>query len=205
MNHSQGGLRSRIDEDFRFLKGWLREPGQVGSVTPTGKATARAMASYVPLESELPVLELGPGTGVVTEALIERGIAPEKIVSIEYSKNFVEYLTRNFPKVNFIQGDAFQAESLLKETPWSQFSTVIGAIPLLNVPKPKRAELIETCLDLMPQRGAFVQITYGMRAPTPDVAGRYTVESTERIMKNIPPAKLFIYRRPVAAETPSET
>ena len=199
MNQSQGGLRNKFDEDFRFLKGWLREPGQVGSVKPTGKATARAMASFVPVESDLPVLELGPGTGVVTDALLQRGVAPEKIVAIEYSSHFCEYLTRSFPGVNFIQGDAFQVKSLLKGTPWSRFSTVIGAIPLLNVPKPKRAELIETCLELMPAGGAFVQITYGMRPPTPGVAGRYSVEATERIMKNIPPAKLFIYRKTAAA------
>lgn len=200
MNHSPGSFRHKIGEDFRFLKGWLQEPGQVGSVKPTGKATARAMASYVPVDSDLPVLELGPGTGVVTDALLKRGVAPEKIVSIEYSTNFFEYLTRTYPKVNFIQGDAFQVKSLLEDKPWQKFSTVIGAIPLLNVPKPKRAELIEACLELMPPGGAFVQITYGMRPPTPGVSGSYSVEATERILKNIPPAKLFIYRKNESAK-----
>lgn len=188
-------FRGKIEQDLRFLKGWIRSPSGVGSVTPTGKAVAGTMASLIPNDSDLPVLELGPGTGVITEALIERGIKPEKIVSIEYSQDFFHYLKKNFPGVNFLHGDGFKAAEVLSDTPWKQFCGVIGAIPLLNFPKKTRAKLIADCLELVEPGGAFVQLSYGLRPPSPSVPGKISIEATDWIVKNVPPAKVYAYRK----------
>lgn len=187
-------LIRELRADWRFLKGWIRKPGKVGSVVPTGRAAARAMAALVPQHGELPVLELGPGTGVITQALLERGIAASDIVGIEYSRDFHRYLVDRFPGVNFIHGDAFGAERLLAGTPWKRFRAVIGAIPLLNFQHKDRARLIETYLERMEPGGPFIQITYGPRPPAPARKGRYTVESTDWIMMNVPPARIYVYR-----------
>jgi phosphatidylethanolamine/phosphatidyl-N-methylethanolamine N-methyltransferase len=188
-------LFRELHEDWQFLKGWIRKPGEVGSVVPTGKVAARAMAALVPRTGGLPVLELGPGTGVITQALLECGIAASDIVGIEYSCDFHRYLIDRFPGVNFIHGDAFRAEELLSGQPWQRFRAVVGAIPLLNFPRKERAALIETYLELMEPGSPFIQITYGPRPPTPARKGRYGVESTDWIMKNVPPARIFVYRR----------
>jgi phosphatidylethanolamine/phosphatidyl-N-methylethanolamine N-methyltransferase len=188
-------LFRELHEDWQFLKGWIRKPVEVGSVVPTGKATARAMAGAVPKSGSLPVLELGPGTGVITQALLERGIAASDIVGIEYSRDFHNYLIDRFPGVNFIHGDAFQADKLLAGTPWKKFRAVIGAIPLLNFPRHKRTALIEAYLELMDPGGPFIQITYGPRPPAPGKKGSYSVEASDWIMKNVPPARIFVYRR----------
>ncbi len=187
-------IRGKFEQDLRFLRGWMRSPSGVGSVTPTGRAVAGTMASLIPNDSNLPVLELGPGTGVITEALLERGIKPEKIVSIEYSEDFYRYLKKKFPGVNFLHGDGFSAASLLSDTPWRQFCGVIGAIPLLNFPRKTRADLIANCLDLVEPGGAFVQLSYGLRAPSPSVPGKISIEATDWIVKNVPPAKVYAYR-----------
>ena len=68
---------SQFDEDFRFFRGWMDNAKAVGSVTPTSRFCARSMASVINPQSGLPVLELGPGTGPITRAILERGIAPE--------------------------------------------------------------------------------------------------------------------------------
>lgn len=195
MHESFETIRERFREDWKFLKGWIRKPAEVGAVKPTGKPTARAMAALVPGDSPLPVLELGPGTGVITQALLEAGIEPQRIVGIEYSRDFYGFLVERFPRVNFIHGDAFRAQELLARTPWRKFSAVIGAIPLLNVPRDERARLVESCLEITESGGPFIQITYGPRPPTPALEGRYRVEATDWIMKNVPPARIFIYRR----------
>lgn len=189
-------LRDRLNTEFRFIREWIREPGAVGAIAPTGKATARTMASHAPLDSELPVLELGPGTGAVTTAILERGIPAEKLVSIEYSKEFYDYLKGRFPGVNFINGDALDLAATLAPTPWRRFSAVICAVPLLNLAKPARIRLIQDGLSLVEPGAPFVQLCYGPRAPAPEVKGQFVVESSDWVMKNVPPARVFVYRRP---------
>ena len=67
-----------------FLRGLIARPKNVGAIAPSSPALSRAIAREIDPTVSGPVLELGPGTGVVTEALIERGIAPERITAIEY-------------------------------------------------------------------------------------------------------------------------
>jgi len=85
-------LTRHFDEEIKFLKGWIDQPRAVGAMLPTSSFTARRMASVITPESRLPVLELGPGTGVITKAILERGIAPQDLYSIEYSADFVDHL-----------------------------------------------------------------------------------------------------------------
>lgn len=188
-------LKNRLGTELRFIREWIREPGAVGAIAPTGKAAARAMASHAPLDSDLPVLELGPGTGAITAAILERGIPAERLVSVEYSKEFYGYLKTRFPGVNFINGDALDLATTLADTPWRRFSAVICAVPLLNLPKPTRTRIIADCLSLVESGAPFVQISYGPRPPAPVAKGQYVVDSSDWVMKNVPPARVFVYRR----------
>ncbi len=188
-------LADRFKEDFKFIKGWAKKPGAVGAIKPTGKIAARHMASLLPLETELPVLELGPGTGVITQEILARGLAPEKIVSVEYSREFYAYLVKKFPGVNFIHGDAFNLDQALMNVPFETYAGVIGAVPLLNVPKQKRQDIIVESLKRVIPGGPFIQISYGPNPPTKAVPGKYTVEKSDRIFRNIPPAGIWVYRK----------
>src|SRR5690606_19949868 len=102
-----------IEEEIRFFRGWIDQPRAVGSIVPTGGVTARRMASVIDAESDLPVLELGPGTGVITKAILEHGVEPSRLYSIEYSKDFVRHLRECYPDVNVIHGDAFDLDATL--------------------------------------------------------------------------------------------
>ncbi|WP_309086333.1 phospholipid N-methyltransferase PmtA [Chelativorans sp.] len=186
---------SRFDEELRFFRGWIDKPKAVGSIVPTSSVTARRMASIVRPELDDLVLELGPGTGVITRAILDRGIKPENLISIEYSQDFVEKLREDFPGVNFVHGDAFDLDKAL--APWKGrvFDSIVCAIPLLNFPVPKRVELIERLLDLMPPGRPIIQITYGAMSPVPPGRGTYAVERFDFVVRNIPPAHLWIYRR----------
>ncbi|WP_011580024.1 MULTISPECIES: phospholipid N-methyltransferase PmtA [Chelativorans] len=186
---------SRFDEELRFFRGWIDKPKAVGSIVPTSGITARRMASIVRPEREDLVLELGPGTGVITRSILERGVKPENLVSVEYSLDFVEKLRDDFPRVNIVHGDAFDLDATL--APWKGrvFDSVVSAIPLLNFPVGKRIELIERLLDLLPSGRPIVQITYGALSPVPAGRGSYSVERFDFVIRNIPPAHLWIYRR----------
>src|ERR687890_2689283 len=103
----------RFEDEARFLRSWIERPLVTGALTPSGKMLARTMASYVDPRIPGPVIELGPGTGPVTEALIRRGVAQERLVLIEYSPEFCQLLRRKFPKATIIQGDAYDLEDTL--------------------------------------------------------------------------------------------
>ncbi|WP_173934593.1 phospholipid N-methyltransferase PmtA [Chelativorans sp. Marseille-P2723] len=189
-------LASRFDEELRFFRGWIDKPKAVGSIVPTSAVTARRMASIVRPESDGLVLELGPGTGVITRAILERGIKPQNLVSVEYSADFVKKLREDLPGVNIVHGDAFDLDATLAAWKDQTFDCVVCAIPLLNFPVPKRIELIERLLDLIPVGRPVVQITYGPISPVPPRRGTYDVERFDFVVRNIPPAHLWLYRRP---------
>jgi phosphatidylethanolamine/phosphatidyl-N-methylethanolamine N-methyltransferase len=191
-------LTRRFDEELKFIKGWIDQPRAVGAMLPTSSVTARRMASVLNPESGLPVLELGPGTGVITKAILERGIAPEKLYSIEYSADFVEHLIEQFPDVNIIEGDAFDLDKTLGENRGLTFDAVVSGVPLLNFPVERRVAYVEDLLDRVPPGRPIVQLTYGPKSPVPAGKGNYVVEHLDFVLRNFPPTQLWLYRRPQA-------
>src|SRR6478736_8078004 len=87
-------LGKKFDEEIRFFKGMMQGPKTVGSIVPTSSVTARRMASVIDTNSGLPVLELGPGTGAITKAILAKGVRPDNLVAIEYSTDFYQHLVR---------------------------------------------------------------------------------------------------------------
>jgi phosphatidylethanolamine/phosphatidyl-N-methylethanolamine N-methyltransferase len=163
-------IADRFDEELRFFRGWIDKPKAVGSIVPTSSVTARRMASVITPQSGLPVLELGPGTGVITKAILARGVKPENLYTIEYSEEFVRHLREDFPAVNVIQGDAFDIDRSLGDRKDLVFDTIVSGVPLLNFPIEKRVAYVQDLLDRMPPGRPIVQITYGPLSPVP--AGR---------------------------------
>jgi phosphatidylethanolamine/phosphatidyl-N-methylethanolamine N-methyltransferase len=200
MNSHAGNKPSgNWSETVRFFKGWLDKPRAVGSIVPTSATTAREMASLIDVGSGLPVLELGPGTGVITKAILQRGVAPEALWAIEYAEDFVDHLRQEYPGVNVIQGDAFNLDDTLGDKKDTVFDSIVSAVPLLNFPVPQRIAYVEDLLNRIPPGRPIMQITYGPRSPVPPGKGNYTVERHGFVLRNVPPAHLWAYRRPKAS------
>ncbi|WP_075290937.1 phospholipid N-methyltransferase PmtA [Pararhizobium arenae] len=188
-------FEQKFDEEIRFFKGWKQNMKAVGSIIPTSGVTARRMASVVNPHSGLPVLELGPGTGVITKAILEKGVKPENLFSVEFSTDFYEHLIGRFPEVNFINGDAFDLSTTLGEHRDRQFDCVISAVPLLNFPMYRRVALIEDLLKRIPVGRPVIQISYGPLSPIVALPDRYQISHYDFVVRNIPPAQLWIYRK----------
>ncbi|WP_105383614.1 phospholipid N-methyltransferase PmtA [Neorhizobium alkalisoli] len=189
-------LGRKFDEEIRFFKGWIDGPKQVGAILPTSSVTAKRMASVINTGSGLPVLELGPGTGIITKAILRHGVRPEELVSVEYSTDFYQHLLKTFPGVNFINGDAFDLDRTLGNLKDKTFDSVISAIPLLSFPMERRIALLENLLDRMPAGRPMMQITYGPISPIIANPDRYKIKHYDFVMRNIPPAQLWTYTRP---------
>jgi phosphatidylethanolamine/phosphatidyl-N-methylethanolamine N-methyltransferase len=188
----------RFNDEIRFFKGWMDGPKAVGAIMPTSSVTARSMASVVNPASGLPVLELGPGTGVITRAILARGVAPSNLVSIEYSVDFHTRLQLDFPGVRFIRGDAFGLDETLGELKTSLFDSVVSGIPLLNFPMASRVSLIEDLLDRVPPGRPVVQFSYGPSSPVVSRGASFRAVHHDFVLRNVPPARLWIYRRAAA-------
>ncbi|WP_027669271.1 phospholipid N-methyltransferase PmtA [Rhizobium leguminosarum] len=188
-------LGKRFDDEIRFFRGMMQGPKTVGSIVPTSSITAKRMASVVDIHSGLPVLELGPGTGAITKAILGRGVRPENLVAIEYSTDFHKHLQRTYPGVHFINGDAFDLQTTLGNFSGLTFDSVVSGIPLLNFPMAKRISLLESLLDRMPAGRPMVQISYGAISPIAASPDRYHIQHFDFVMRNIPPAQLWLYRR----------
>jgi phosphatidylethanolamine/phosphatidyl-N-methylethanolamine N-methyltransferase len=185
----------RIDDEFRFFRTWMEKPLSVGAVTPSGKALARTMASYVDPESVGPVIELGPGTGPVTEALVARGIDPARLVLVEFDPTFCRLLRRRYPEATVVQGDAYGLRVLLNVVMRQPAAAVVSGLPLFTKPLKMRLRLLQDAFGLMGPGGPFVQFTYAAYSPIPRRLGRVKSQASERIWTNIPPARVWVYRK----------
>src|SRR5690606_14935767 len=97
--------------------------------------------------------------------------------------------------VNVIEGDAFNLADALGDQRDTIFDCVISAVPLLNIPVDRRVAYLEDLLDRIPAGRQVMQITYDPLSPVPAGKGAYSVKHFDFIVRNIPPAHLWVYRR----------
>lgn len=156
------------------------------------------MASYVDVASDAPVVELGPGTGPVTQALLEHGVAPSRLLLVEYESAFCDLLRQRYPGVTVVQGDAYGLKKTLDGKLSGPVAAVVSSLPLLNRPEPDRLQLLDQAFEMMTPGGVFIQFTYGLFSPMPlkrhPERSAYAAEAAP-VWLNIPPARVWRYRR----------
>jgi phosphatidylethanolamine/phosphatidyl-N-methylethanolamine N-methyltransferase len=176
-----------------------RNPRAIGAVSPASAALAEAMAAQVDYSLPGRVLELGPGTGAVTKALIRRGMGPEGVVAIEADATFARLLRARFPRLEVVEGDATDARRLERLGP---FNAIISSLPLLNFPNHERVALVRGLLRLLPPGAPFVQYSYGVKPPLPRSAD-LKVTLAAKVWRNLPPARIWVFETR-GADAPDE-
>ncbi|MEP3047003.1 MAG: rRNA adenine N-6-methyltransferase family protein [Roseibium sp.] len=197
-------VRAKVLDEVRFIKSWAQNPLRTGAVISSGPELAARMASFLTPRPNMKVIELGPGTGVVTKALFDRGFSNRHLNLIEYSSDFCEHLNNRYPGLSVLQGDAYA----LRETLSQEFGFLAGdpeenhvldgivsSLPLLTRPEPVRQALLEEALQLLKPGAPFIQFSYGLLAPVKPIRRGIAVYSSEWIWKNLPPARVWVYRK----------
>jgi phosphatidylethanolamine/phosphatidyl-N-methylethanolamine N-methyltransferase len=187
-------FEQRLDE-VRFIRTWIEKPLSLGAVTPSGRALARTMAAYIDPSRPGPIIELGPGTGPVTEALVAQGTDPARLVLVEFDPTFCRLLRARYPRATVVQGDAYSLKRLLAGLMQNPAAGVVSGLPLFTKPLRMRLRLLFDALDLMAPGAPFVQFTYNAVPPLPKRLERVSAEPSERVWMNIPPARVWVYRR----------
>ncbi|MBY5819675.1 methyltransferase domain-containing protein [Rhizobium leguminosarum] len=175
----------------RFLLAWLRAPLRIASITPSGPRLAGLMTKEISTLTG-PVLELGPGTGVFTAALLERGIAERDLTLVEYERDFATLLQGRFPDARVLRVDVRQMWKTALSG--SFFGGVVSGLPLLAMRPEDVWTLLDGCFSNLRPHGAFYQFTYGPKCPVPvQILDSLGLVAT-RIgwtFRNIPPAAVY--------------
>ncbi len=188
-------LERQIEDEARFLRSWFERPLVTGAVSPSGRMLARTMANYVDPSQSGPVIELGPGTGPVTEALLRRGVPAKKLFLVEFNPDFVKLLRKRFPEVTVIEGDAYNIRATIEGHVDMPVSAIVSSLPLLTKTEQQRIDLLQSAFTLMEPTAPFVQFTYMRGSPVPPKTGGFTSEASGMIWMNLPPARVWVYRQ----------
>src|SRR5579872_5053548 len=187
--------KPRLDDEVRFLRSWIEKPLHVGAVMPSGRLLARTMAHYVDPYADGPVVELGPGTGAITNALIEHGVDQRRLVLVEYNPGFCALLRDRYPHAKVVQGDAYRLRDSLSHVLSKRASAVVSGLPLVTKPMQTRLRLIRDAFLAMAPGAPFVQFTYSVVPPIPKSLPGVSTEASERVWMNLPPARVWVYRK----------
>lgn len=185
---------------LRFFRSWVANPLQVAAVAPSGDSLSRLMTMEIS-PSDGPVLELGPGTGAFTRALLERGIEEGDLTLVEYGSDFARLLQFRFPRARVLWMDASRLASheLFHEP---NVGAVVSGLPLLSMPPRKVIAILSGAFGYVRPNGAFYQFTYGPRCPVPrTILDRLGLKARRvgTTVRNLPPAAVYriTRRRPV--------
>lgn len=184
----------RLDDEVRFLRSWIEKPLHMGAVMPSSKVLARTVARYVDPHSDGPVIELGPGTGAITDALIAHGVAEKRLVLVEFDPGFCALLRERYPQATVIQGDAYNLDQTLSE--WKEpAAAMVSGLPLVTKPMLVRLKLMRDAFLKMEAGAPFIQFTYSVTPPIPKSLPGIHTQASERVWMNLPPARVWVYRK----------
>jgi len=181
-----------------FLKQYLRNPFGTGGVAPSGRQLAKLMVSKLaPQPSEI-IVELGPGTGAFTRELLAQGVEPTNLILVEFNKEFVKFLRREFPNLRIVEGPAQELPQLLKTQKQASVKKIISGIPLRSMKPTECRQIAMAVAAVLEPGGLFVQFSYFKASPVPkEVAAEVglTGECIGSAMNNVPPAFVWQYTK----------
>ncbi len=177
-----------------FLRRWMANPLQMGSVVPSSRALCRQIVRHAWPRPGKCVLELGAGTGVISRALLDAGLAPERLVVVEIVPSMAAHLRAALPGVEVIEGDARNLPSLLGTNRHGRIGSVICGIPLVLLPKKQQRCFIDVIDAVAPGRG-FLHYSYCVTSPLPVAHHGLTAKREAWTLLNLPPASVWRYGR----------
>jgi phospholipid N-methyltransferase len=178
-----------------FARELVDNPGGIGAVWPSSRRLARSMAARVPRAGRGLVVELGAGTGIVTEALLDKGIDARRLLIVERSASFVAHLRQRFPQLTIVHGDAARLGAIVKGVP---VDSIVSSLPLRSLPEAEAAAITGQWPDLLAPRGIIVQFSYDLRAMNRRRVPGFAELGSAIVWANLPPARVTQLQRPSA-------
>ena len=195
-------LRPQPDNRFAFLQGFLKRPREVGSIVPSSRFLERRIVRCAGVERAQVIVELGPGTGGTTRALL-RAMRPDaRLVAIEINPRFVKLLQRDRdPRLSVHQGSAADIASILERKGLGQADVILSGIPFSTMTRRIGLEILRSVHDSLSEGGVF--LAYQVRDRVGDLGrqlfGRGDVQTE---MLNVPPMRVYRWIKGSAIRSP---
>ena len=189
---------SLIKEGELFFRQWLRSPKSMGSVIPSSRALARAVAAEVAWRPGQSVVELGGGTGAISQGLIDRGIPRDRLIVIELDGPLYGYLKERLTGCLVIQGDATRLDEILARHEVGEIGTVISGLPMVGMPDGFQKAIIDQGFKVMPPGSFMLQYSYSPIPPVPAAKFGLTAKIARYVLWNFPPAAVWRYTKKAA-------
>jgi len=189
--------RHPLSASALFIREWLRRPHQIGAIAPSSRHLGNAMARWLPADRDDLVVELGPGTGAITEALLAHGLDASRLVAIEKSPELVAVLRERFPAIGIITGDAREMRALLREHGRGEHrvGAVMSSLPLRQFKEEFTRGLAAAIRGLLRPGGCWVQYSYHLGNSGQHGSEHFHLRCSDIVWRNLPPARVSVYQK----------
>jgi phosphatidylethanolamine/phosphatidyl-N-methylethanolamine N-methyltransferase len=186
--------------NWTFFRQWLKNPLGIAALSPSSRRLANEMLRQLPDDARR-VIELGGGTGVFTQALLDRGIKPDDLLVVELNSELYQLLSERFPGTHVVRGDARSLAGIMRENDFGEpgsVDAIISGLGLLSMSRESQRSILEAAFSVLAPNGRFIQFTYGPASP---VSREVLVElglSVQRggiAWRNVPPASVYVFAR----------
>lgn len=182
-------------ESRLLFKLWLKNPRKIGAVAVSSAELAGAMARQVPRGPGY-VVELGGGTGSVTKALLKAGTHPDKLIVLERDPTLHKLLQERYPGVKVLLGDAAKLQTLLKREGIDHVKAIVSSLPLVSMKRSQQDRITAQVFNVLEPGAPLIQFTYSLFSPISRRRFGVHGEVGDRVLQNLPPASVWIYRKP---------
>ncbi|HTZ70958.1 MAG TPA: phosphoethanolamine methyltransferase [Acetobacteraceae bacterium] len=197
MKQAADAIEARgLAQDFAnaglFFRRWLANPLQMGSIVPSSPALCRRVVAHTHHAPDEAVLELGAGTGVVSQALLAGGLPPSRLFVVEIVRDMADHLRDTLPGVHVVEGDARRLPALIPQEWHGRIGTVVVGIPLVLLPIEQQRRFVDAIEAVAPGRG-FILYSYCFTSPLPFKKLGLVPKREAWTPLNFPPASVWRY------------
>lgn len=201
-NNKMNGIREprRRGDGLAFFRGFLRSPDLVGSIIPSSRFLERRIIDSADISRARQVVELGPGTGGTTRAILDALSEKSKLLAIEINPDFVELLNAHpDPRLVVHNGSAGDMDQALARYGLSRPDVVVSGIPFSTMPATLGRNIIRSVWSSLAPGGQFVAYQFRGRVAQlgTELFGSPEVEVE---LFNVPPMRVYCWRKPVLQE-----
>lgn len=197
-NHSLSSRRR--SSHWAFFRQWLRHPLSIAAISPSSAHLARQMIVELP-QGARRIVELGGGTGAITEELLAYGIAPRDLLVLELNDDLCAHLHAEFPDVHVACADARSLVQVAQRCGFGEAGSadaVISSLGLLSMGRAMQEAILGAAFSMLGAHGRLIQFTYGPSGPvSDDVLVQLGLRARRARMAwlNLPPATVYVYTR----------
>ena len=192
MEKTQQRRRTASNKSIDFFRGFLKDPRQVGSVIPSSRFMERRIIEFSELDDARVVVELGPGTGGTTRALLRAMRSDARLLAIDLDSAFTRIVAAiDDPRLIAHTGSATDLAEILQQHGLAAADVVVSGIPFSTMPDSAGTAVLEAARDSLSANGVFV--AYQFRAEVARLAeGVFgPPRRSAPVPLNIPPMRIW--------------